>query len=134
MAAPINVRQIDHVTFVVRDLDASRAFYEGVLGMECVPRPAFSFAGLWLQAGTTQIHLILEHPESGPSGASRDAGLAISRTHHVAFEVDEAKPAIARLEELGIPIVSGPKFRPDGPTQFYVLDPDGNLIELFAVR
>ncbi len=133
-APPIRVRQIDHVTFVVRDLEASRAFYEGVLGMECVPRPAFSFPGLWFQAGGTQIHLILEHTESGPAGASRDDGVAISRTHHVAFEVPEAKPAIDRLQELGIAIVSGPKFRPDGPTQFYVLDPDGNLIELFAAR
>ncbi|HVJ69375.1 MAG TPA: VOC family protein [Caulifigura sp.] len=133
-APPIRVRHIDHVTFVVRDLEASRAFYEGVLGMDSVPRPAFSFAGLWFQAGTTQIHLILEHSESGPAGANRPGDVAISRTHHVAFEVDEAKPAIDRLHELGIPIVSGPKFRPDGPTQFYVLDPDGNLIELFATR
>jgi catechol 2,3-dioxygenase-like lactoylglutathione lyase family enzyme len=133
-AAPIRVRQIDHVTFVVRDLEASRAFYEGILGMKCVPRPTFNFAGLWFQAGNTQIHLILQHPESGPAGASLAEGLAISRTHHVAFEVDEAKPAIERLNELGVPIVSGPKFRPDGPTQFYVLDPDGNLIELFAIR
>jgi catechol 2,3-dioxygenase-like lactoylglutathione lyase family enzyme len=133
-APPIRVRQIDHVTFVVRDLDASRAFYEGILGMECIARPAFSFPGLWFQAGTTQIHLILEHADSGPAGASRAEGVAISRTHHVAFEVDQAEPAIQRLRELNIPIVSGPKFRPDGPTQFYVLDPDGNLIELFAVR
>jgi catechol 2,3-dioxygenase-like lactoylglutathione lyase family enzyme len=134
-APPIRVRQIDHVTFVVRDLQASRAFYEGVLGMESVPRPNFSFPGLWFQAGSTQIHLILEHSESGPAGANRPGGnVAISRTHHVAFEVDEAKPAIERLSDLGIPIISGPKFRPDGPTQFYVLDPDGNLIELFAVR
>ena len=133
-APPIRVRPIDHVTFVVSDLEASRAFYEGVLGMACVPRPAFNFAGLWFQAGTTQIHLILQHPESGPAGPNRASGVAISRTHHVAFEVDEARPAIDRLNELGIPIVSGPKFRPDGPTQFYVLDPDGNLIELFATR
>ncbi len=133
-APPIRARQIDHVTFVVRDLEASRAFYEGVLGMDCVPRPAFSFPGLWFQAGSTQIHLILEHPESGPAGAQRVEGVAISRTHHVAFEVAEAAPAIQRLHDLGITIVNGPKFRPDGPTQFYVLDPDGNLIELFAVR
>jgi catechol 2,3-dioxygenase-like lactoylglutathione lyase family enzyme len=102
--------------------------------MEPLSRPAFSFPGLWFGAGSTQIHLILEHRESGPAGASRGEGLAISRTQHVAFEVEEAKPAIERLQELGVPIVSGPKFRPDGPTQFYVLDPDGNLIELFAVR
>lgn len=131
---PLRVRQIDHVTFVVRDLEASRAFYEGVLGMESVARPAFSFPGLWFQAGGTQIHLIHAHPESGPAGAERAAGVAISRTHHIAFEVDAAAPAIERLKELGIAIVSGPKFRPDGPTQFYVLDPDGNLIELFAIR
>jgi catechol 2,3-dioxygenase-like lactoylglutathione lyase family enzyme len=135
MSAPsIRVRHIDHVTFVVRNLDASRTFYEGVLGMECVPRPAFNFPGLWFQAGGTQIHLIGQHSESGPAGADRAAGVAISRTHHVAFEVDEAAPVIQRLKDLGIEIVSGPKFRPDGPTQLYVLDPDGNLVELFATR
>ena len=86
-AAPIRVRQIDHVTFVVRDLAASRAFYEGVLGMECVPRPEFSFPGLWFQSGKTQIHLILEHPESGPAGVERAGSPRVERQKRIAPRV-----------------------------------------------
>ena len=64
----IAVKSLDHATLVVKDLDRSRRFYVDVLGMREVPRPAFSFAGSWFQAGATQIHLILEF--SGPIDAS----------------------------------------------------------------
>jgi catechol 2,3-dioxygenase-like lactoylglutathione lyase family enzyme len=128
------VKSIDHVTFVVSSLEKSREFYRGVLGMDEVPRPNFSFPGLWFQAGPTQIHLILEHEESGPSRVTLADGLAVSRTRHVAFEVNDAAATVKRLADLGIPIAAGPKQRPDGPTQLYIFDPDGNLIELFAMR
>lgn len=132
MPPPIQVRQIDHVTLVVRDLQRSRRFYVDVLGMAEVERPAFRFDGLWFQAGATQIHLIAEHPESGPPQVQRPDRCLISRTVHFAFEVDDALQAQARLEELGIRLADGPKTRPDGPTQIYVLDPDGYLVELFS--
>lgn len=131
-ASPIRVRHIDHVTIVVQDLDRSRDFYVGVLGMQEVERPGFSFPGLWFQAGPTQIHLILEHPESGPAGHSIAAEASISRTRHFAFEVEDAHAVERALDELGVPIVAGPKSRPDGPTQLYVRDPDGHLVELFS--
>lgn len=131
--APIRVRHIDHVTLVVTDLERSRRFYADVLGMEEVPRPGFRFPGLWFQAGPTQIHLIGEHAESGSAGVSRAAdGISISRTHHFAFEVADANAAAAALQQLGIPLAAGPKQRPDGPTQVYVQDPDGHLVELFS--
>ena len=47
----IRVQHIDHVTIVVRDLNRSREFYVGLLGMEEVDRPSFSFAGAWFKAG-----------------------------------------------------------------------------------
>jgi catechol 2,3-dioxygenase-like lactoylglutathione lyase family enzyme/uncharacterized protein YunC (DUF1805 family) len=133
-SAPIRVKSIDHVTFVVADLERSRVFYRDVLGMVEVPRPNFGFAGLWFQAGATQIHLILEHADSGPARVQLPERCSISRTRHVAFEVDDAAMTVRRLNELGVPIVAGPKQRPDGPTQLYILDPDQNLIELFAAR
>jgi catechol 2,3-dioxygenase-like lactoylglutathione lyase family enzyme len=133
MPAPIHVRHIDHVTVVVKDLQKSRSFYVGVLGMQEVPRPAFRFPGLWFAAGSTQIHLIEEHPESGPAKVFVPQECEISRTHHFAFEVDDALAATERLKELGIPIAAGPKQRPDGPTQVYVQDPDEYLVELFSM-
>jgi catechol 2,3-dioxygenase-like lactoylglutathione lyase family enzyme len=132
MAPPIRVQRIDHVTIVVKDLEVSRRFYVDVLGMEEVPRPGFEFPGLWFQAANTQIHLIGEHAESGPAVSFVPEVCSISRTRHFAFEVADALTAQARLTELGIEIVAGPKHRPDGPIQLYVFDPDRNLVELFS--
>ncbi|WP_437229566.1 VOC family protein [Planctomicrobium sp. SH661] len=128
---PIRVKQIDHVTLVVANLEASRRFYVDVLGMQQVPRPNFNFDGLWFQAGSTLIHLILEHAESGPAGNHIPPGSSVSRTRHFAFEVDDALAAKRVLDELGIPLVAGPKTRPDGATQICILDPDRHVIELF---
>lgn len=131
-ASRIQVKRIDHVTFVVQDMERSRAFYVDLLGMQEVPRPGFRFPGLWFQAGTTQIHLIGEHPESGPAGVFLPEECELSRTRHVAFEVDNALQAAEVLQAQGVPIVAGPKQRPDGPTQLYIFDPDQNLIELYS--
>jgi len=134
MAAPaqpgIQVKGIDHVTLVVKDLERSRQFYVGVLGMREVPRPAFSFAGSWFQAGKTQIHLILEFEGSGPAGNLVPAERRNSRTHHVAFEVEDAVAVLPLLREKQVLVLAEPKPRPDGYMQVFVSDPDGHVIEL----
>ena len=129
-AGAIQVQSIDHVTLVVKDLRKSREFYVQTLGMREVPRPAFSFAGLWFQAGKTQIHLILEFAGSGPAGNLLPAEKRSSRTQHLAFVVADATAAAARLKELGVPLLGGPKPRPDGYVQVFVTDPDGHVVEL----
>src|SRR5437667_69670 len=68
MATPIQVKSLDHVTIVVKDLERSRQFYVDGLGMRETPRPAFTFLGSWFQAGATQIHLIQEHVGTPPAG------------------------------------------------------------------
>jgi catechol 2,3-dioxygenase-like lactoylglutathione lyase family enzyme/uncharacterized protein YunC (DUF1805 family) len=129
-AVGISVKSLDHVTIVVKDLERSRRFYVDVLGMREVPRPAFSFAGLWFQAGATQIHLILEFAGSGPAGNLLPQSQRSSRTHHFAFLVEDAEAALAHLERAGVTILSGPKPRPDGYIQVFVTDPDGHVVEL----
>src|SRR5262245_40288806 len=79
-AAGLRVKSIDHATLVVKELGRSRRFYVDVLGMREVPRPAFSFAGLWFQAGATQIHLIQEFAGSGPAGNLVPESVRSSRT------------------------------------------------------
>lgn len=126
-SAPFHVKSLDHVTIVVRDLAATRRFYVDVLGMEEVARPGFTFAGQWFQAGVNQIHTILEYAGSGPAGSG---GGENSRGHHFAFVVDDAAACYRRLTELGVPVVSPPKNRPDGAVQVFIQDPDGHLVEL----
>lgn len=127
----LRVKTLDHVTLVVKDLGRSHDFYAGVLGMQPTERPEFSFAGSWFQAGKTQIHLILEHTESGPAGVPIPPQLlGMSRTHHFAFEVEDAYAATETLRQKGVPVVSGPKSRPDGMIQVFATDPDGHVVEL----
>jgi catechol 2,3-dioxygenase-like lactoylglutathione lyase family enzyme/uncharacterized protein YunC (DUF1805 family) len=126
----LRVKSIDHATFVVKDLERSRKFYVEALGMREVPRPAFSFAGSWFQAGATQIHLILEYSGSGPAGNLLPGDKRNARTHHLAFLVDDAEATVPLLKASGVSILSGPKPRPDGYGQVFVTDPDGHVIEL----
>ena len=128
--APIQVRTIDHLTLIVKDLDKSRLFYVELLGMEEVPRPNFTFAGKWFRAGETLIHAILEFEESGPAGNVVFPGSTTSRTRHFAFIVDDPMSTVPHLQAAKVPIVAGPKQRPDGATQVFVQDPDGHVIEL----
>jgi catechol 2,3-dioxygenase-like lactoylglutathione lyase family enzyme/uncharacterized protein YunC (DUF1805 family) len=128
--AGLRVKCIDHVTLVVKDLDESRKFYVQTLGMREVPRPAFSFAGLWFQAGTTQIHLIQEYAGSGPAGNLVPPNRRTARTHHVAFEIEDATAAAVQLQTQRVPILAGPYPRPDGYMQVFISDPDGHVIEL----
>lgn len=128
-ANPISVRAIDHVTLVVADLDRSRQFFAGILGMQEVPRPDFGFPGLWFQAGTTQIHLNVASDEAGAPGLTYDAG-SITRALHIAFQVEDATSAAVSLQAKGIEIIAGPRNRPDGAVQLYIMDPDGHQIEI----
>jgi catechol 2,3-dioxygenase-like lactoylglutathione lyase family enzyme len=130
VANEIHVHGIDHATLVVKDLARSRRFYVEILGMREVSRPAFSFGGLWFQAGKTQIHLILEYSGSGPAGNPVPPAQRTSRMHHLAFLVDDAAACVARLTALEVPMFGGPKPRPDGYIQVFVTDPDGHVIEL----
>lgn len=129
-AQPFHVKSLDHVTIVVRDLAATRRFYVDVLGMREVARPAFTFAGQWFQAGATQIHTILEAEGTGRAGTAVERN---TRGHHFAFVVDDTEQVQARLNELGIPLVSPPRHRPDGAVQIFVQDPDGHLVELCSL-
>jgi catechol 2,3-dioxygenase-like lactoylglutathione lyase family enzyme len=125
----IRVKRIDHVTIVVKDLNRSRDFYVGLLGMDDVARPAFSFFGAWFQAGATLLHLIEEHDKSGVAGVAEDRGHN-SRCHHFAFEVEDTYAAAQILKDRGQTIIHDAKLRPDGAVQVFVADPDGHVIEL----
>lgn len=111
------VAEIHHVSINVSDTERALAFYHGVLGMELLPRPDFSFGGAWLDAGNGgQIHLI-------EGDVPPDLG------QHVAFRVDDVDATIAQLRAAGVE-VSGAK--PVGDTrirQAFARDPDGNLLE-----
>lgn len=86
------VQRLDHVTILTRDLAASVAFYEQVLGLREGPRPPFGFAGVWIYSPAQPlIHLIdlAGDPEGGlaiPPGSGCIDHIALRCQNRVAFE------------------------------------------------
>ena len=93
------------------------AFYEGLLGIPHVPKPAPLAArgGCWFESGDLKVHLGVE------------ADFRPARKAHPAFLVSSLPGLVARLSGAGVPIRPG-----DSPNQVYVDDPFGNRIELIA--
>src|SRR5580765_1875988 len=53
--------ELNHVAIYVTDLKRSIEFYQKVLRLTPIPRPAFNFPGAWFRLGTQQeLHLIAE--------------------------------------------------------------------------
>ncbi len=118
---------IHHTTFLSSDLDRSRLFYEGLLGLLPDPsRPQMSFDGVWYDVVPgQQIHLmLLPDPETGlqrPAHGGRD--------RHVALTVSDLTPLISRLERGGVAYT----LSQSGRRALFCRDPDANALEFIEV-
>jgi len=115
----MELRGVHHISLNVNDVGAASAFYTDVLGLTLrADRPDFPFAGVWLDVGDQQIHLI-------------EAVVPADRGQHVALQVADLAAAVEELRAHGIE-VSEP--RPVvNVLQSFLHDPAGNRIELDEV-
>jgi catechol 2,3-dioxygenase-like lactoylglutathione lyase family enzyme len=109
-----------HASLLVSDLERSRQFYGGLLGLREKQRPGFDFPGAWYDLGDCELHLIVT-PDPLP-----EAGARPQNDFHIAFQTDDYEAARRALEAAGIPYREGRA----GFAQLFFRDPDGNLIEL----
>lgn len=108
-------RKLDHAGLRIQEVDRSRAFYEGLLGLAPLPRPDFGFPGMWYDLGGAQLHLLQNEP----------SGTAIDPTApHFAVEVDDIDALRERLRQAGVELFELT------PQIFWVRDPDGNTVEI----
>ncbi|MDO9011148.1 MAG: VOC family protein [Gallionella sp.] len=118
---------IHHVTFITGDLNRSRTFYEGLLGLRPdTKRPLMSFDGVWYDVVPgQQIHLMaLPDPEAGlqrPVHGGRD--------RHVALTVSDFDGLMARLQQAGIAYT----LSQSGRRALFCRDPDQNALEFIAL-
>jgi len=108
---------LHHVALNVRDLDVALGFYVGALGLRPLPRPELAVPGAWLQAGPSQVHLVVV-TEPRPD-----------RGQHFALAVADLEAVIADLEARGVAVTRLDPVAGAG-RQAFVRDPFGNLIEL----
>jgi catechol 2,3-dioxygenase-like lactoylglutathione lyase family enzyme len=143
----LKIETVHHVSLPSSDLERSTKFYEGVLGLEPMDRPAFDFAGRWYKVGDRSLHLIV--PQDGDDPTFRHGKPIDSHDAHVALRVGSYAAAVAHLKSKGFRRSSDRNPRPtsDNPLpmrlnpagtagfpQIYVLDPDHNVIEINAAK
>ena len=87
------IEGMNHFNVLTDDVDATRRFYVGILGLEEGYRPPFKFDGLWLYAGGRPIL----HISAGDLPKPR-AGVI----DHIAFTSKDLKGTVARLEANGV--------------------------------
>lgn len=114
----LKLNGFDHVALTVSDVARSIRFYQEVLGLEQIERPAFPFPGAWFGLGNGHaLHLI------GKDVAANDS------SHHFAMRIDDLDQWLQHLQNQDVD-VRGPNPRPDGIQQLFFKDPDNNVIEL----
>lgn len=118
--APVAIgRSMNHVSLSVTDVNRSAAFYNSVLGMEIISRPANG--GLNMGLGDESFLGLYELGNPG-------------RMHHMCIGVDnyDADELAAKLETHGIQarVNRDPANRTSGGDQLYFNDPDGISVQL----
>jgi catechol 2,3-dioxygenase-like lactoylglutathione lyase family enzyme len=111
------VTQLDHCSVLITDVERSRRFYGGLLGLKEIAKPrTFDFVVVWYDLGNQHLHLLLkDRPDtlSPRHFALRVADCAAARSHFVAH---------------GVPVQETTPI--PGADRFFIHDPDGNRIEI----
>jgi catechol 2,3-dioxygenase-like lactoylglutathione lyase family enzyme len=116
----VKIKGFSHTAVRITDGERASKFYESVLGLKKLPRPNFPFAGAWYGVGENAIHLISSQDHGhkpDPLGA------------HIALEVADFEETKRTLKDMGIEFLEAPSGMGAG-RQLWILDPDGNTIEL----
>lgn len=112
-------RSMNHVSLSVADVNRSARFYQQVLGMEIISRPANGGLNMGLGDESFLGLYQLDNPGS---------------MHHLCIGVDgyDAEAMATRLEDHGIAprINRNPANRTSGGDQLYFEDPDGITVQL----
>lgn len=97
------VKALHHVSLLISDLERSQSFYQEILGLSLIERPALKFDGLWFalnEDATQQLHLLLL-----PNNMTqRLPPEHVGRDGHFALLVEDLSAYIERASRAGFHI------------------------------
>ncbi len=120
--------RINHTAIYVKDLKATKAFYEGVLGLDTIPEPFHDGKHVWYSMGYPGVSM---HVIQGATEKKE-----YYKNQHTCFSLESVEAFTKILEKNKIPYedVAGKKnaitTRIDGVKQIWLQDPDGYWIEV----
>lgn len=98
--------KIDHIGIVVRDIREALEAYEGALGLavrEIREVPDQKVQVAFLPVGESTLELV--QPLTDDTGIARFLEKRGEGIHHICLEVEDIEAALARLRELGVPLI-----------------------------
>ena len=115
------VTEMNHFTVLTDDLERTRAFYVGLLGLRDGPRPPLGFPGAWLYVGERPVlHVI-----AGRALPAERRGVL----DHMAFSATGVADITSRLETAGVAYDLQRQAQTNA-WQLFVFDPNGARVEL----
>jgi lactoylglutathione lyase len=124
--------RINHTAIFVKDIKATKAFYEGILGLDTIPEPFHDGKHVWYSMGFPGVSM---HVIQGASDKKE-----YYKNQHTCFSLESVEAFTKLLEKNKIPFedVAGKKnaitTRVDGVKQIWLQDPDGYWIEVNDAR
>jgi len=130
----MGLTKMEHYLVLSDDIEATRDFYCGALGMRVGPRPPLEFPGYWLYVGDTPCIHVAEWRSY--TAHSQRLGLPVSSrapgtgaVDHIAFNAEDFDEVLGRLTAHGLTPgrndVPGAQLR-----QLFLADPNGVKIEI----
>lgn len=112
---------MNHFTVLARNLEVTKSFYIGLLGLVEGPRPDLGFPGAWLYAGDAAVvHIVAGRPiPADPRGV----------LDHVAFTARDLAGTVRRLQAVG-QRYDLRRQAESGTWQLFCFDPNGARVEL----
>ena len=130
----MEVKELGHLVLYVRNLKRSASFYRDVLGWrQLAPNEELGFPAAAFSAPSNRTHHELLLIEVGEDAASVPRGRRVG-LYHFGLKVgdtdDELRDALRNVQEAGATVVGTSDHTVTH--SLYVLDPDGNEIELYV--
>ena len=131
-----NIKKINHVAIVVKDIEKSLEFWETALGLklhnvEDVPSQASKVA--FIPVGESEIELVQPSTEdSGLAGYLEKRGEGL---HHLCVEVDDIEAKMQELKDAGVRLINDtPQVLPGRKMAFiHPKSASGVLVELYEI-
>lgn len=126
-ARGVNVRRLDHLNCLAKDIRANRLFFEQYLGCRLTEQIVLddgTEAGMWMTFTNKSYDFAYTRDHTGASG----------RFHHLTYALDSREEILRAADiflENGVFIESGPHKHAVQQTFFlYVYEPGGNRVEI----
>jgi catechol 2,3-dioxygenase len=130
----MQVKELGHLVLYVRNLERSAAFYRDVLGWrQLAPTEEVGFPAAAFSAPSNRTHHELLLIEVGEDAQALPTGRHVGLYHFglkVGDSDDELRDALQTVQDAGATVIGTSDHTVTH--SLYILDPDGNEIELFV--